>query len=204
MSESVILAQDPSFAKLSFSLYDGEDTIYLDSCSFSLGECIGFEKVFNASQGIMKQYEELLVTKYGVNQSLFIDKVFSEIPPPTGAFSAGLYALDMFVLYRLFEINQKCSEVFTLPPSFLMTIHNQRSYKKGESTVLARYLMNDILGSKFNYEFKGKLNADQAESFIFLMRAFCKYDIKGTRHDIIRAISGFMSESEKLLTSREV
>lgn len=200
----VILAQDPSFAKLAFSLYDGEGVVYLDNCDFSLGECIGFEKVFQANREILRQYLDKLSMSYGVNKNLFIDKIFSEIPPPNGMFSAGLYSLDTFILDKLFDYNEKCTEIWTLPPSFLMTIHNTRKYKKSESVALAKYLMNDVLKGRFEYKFKGALNADRAESFIFLLRAFVKYDINGSKDLIIRAISGFMSESEKILISREV
>jgi hypothetical protein len=199
----VILAQDPSFRKLSFSLYDGKDTIYLDSCHFELGDCIGFEKIFNANRNIMEQYVDKLVNDYKVNTDLFVDKIFSEIPPPNGMFSAGLFSLDTYVLDKLFDLNEKCDEIWTLPPSFLMTVHNSRSYKKGDSTTLAKYMMKDVLGDDFDFQFKGKLNADQAESMFFLLRAFVKYDIKGCKDKIINSISGFYSESEKLLISRK-
>jgi hypothetical protein len=198
----VILAQDPSFAKLAFSLYDGNGNIYLDNCEFKLGECIGFEKVFQANREILKQYLEKLTLNYGVNSYLYINKIFSEIPPPNGMFSAGLYSLDTFILDKLFAFNKRCDEIWTLPPSFLMTVHNTRSYKKSDSTVLAKYFMNDILKDRFSFKFKGALNADRAESFLFLLRAFVKYDIMGCKDIIIRAVSGLFSESEHLLISR--
>jgi len=202
--ELVILAQDPSFAKLAFSLYDGKDTIYLDNCVFSLGDCVGFERVFQANKEILKQYLDKLCNLYGVNKTLFIDKIFSEIPPPNGTYSAGLFSLDTYILDKLFTFNRACSEVWTLPPSFLMTIHNTRKYNKSDSTTLAKYFISDVLKDKFTFKFKGAINADRAESFFFLLRAFVKYDIKGCREIIPRAISGFLSESEKLLVSRDV
>lgn len=200
----VILAQDPSFAKLAFSLYDGEGTVYIDNCSFELGDCIGFEKIFNANRDILQQYLTKLTRDYGVNSRIYIDKIFSEIPPPNGMFSAGLFSLDTYILDKLYGFNKKCSEIYTLPPSFLMTIHNTRKYKKADSTTLARYMIEDILKDKFEFKYKGKLNADRAESFIFLLRAFVKYDIHGSRDLIVNAISGFYSESEKLLIKRDV
>lgn len=200
----VILAQDPSFKKLSFSLYDGSGTVYLDSCNFKLGECVGFEKVFNANREILRQYIDKLVNDYGVNRTIYIDKIFSEIPPPTGIYSAGLYSLDTYILDRLFAFNKKCDEIWTIPPSFLMTIHNTKKFKKSESVILARYLMEDILKDRFEFKNKGKLNADKAESLLFLFRAFVKYNVLNSRDLIINAISGFYSEPEKLLISREV
>lgn len=199
----VILAQDPSFNKLSFSLYNGEETIYLDSCSFKFSEqVIGFEQVFRANREIAHQYLNKLYKEYKVNTEIFVKKIFSEIPPPTGMYSAGLFSLDTYILDKLFIFNKQCDEVYTLPPSFLMTIHNSRKYKKSDSTAFARYFMNDILKDKFEFIYKNRLNADMAESFLFLLRAFCRFDIKGTRDLIISTIPGFFSEPEKLLIRR--
>lgn len=198
----MILAQDPSFRKLSFSLYNGEDDIYLDSVSFALGDCVGFEKVFNANIKIFKEYTNKLVNFYKVNKDIFVDIIFSEIPPPAGTYSAGLYSLDTYLLTGLLSLNKKCREVYTLPASFLMTIHNSRQFKKSDSTAFARYFMNDILKDRFKFHINGRFNADQAESLLFLLRAFCKYNIKDTRELIINAVPGFYSESEKLLFSR--
>lgn len=194
---SVILAQDPSFRKLSFSLYDGDKTIYLDSCEYKFGDMIGFEDIYLANRIVYKQYRDKLI-ELGVNKRLFIDKVFSEIPPPTGMFSAGLFSLDTYVLENLArDFNIK--EIWTIPPSFLMTVHNSRKYNKGESTILAKYLIDKVVGSKFNIEMKGKMNADRAESFFFLMRAFVKYNIYDMKDDIISTLPGFYSECEKPL-----
>jgi hypothetical protein len=198
----IILAQDPSFAKLAFSLYDGKSTIYIQNCTFSLGECVGFEKVFHASKDILSQYTTRLES-LGVNKTLFIDKIFSEIPPPNGTYAAGLFALDTYILDHLWSYLPSCSEIWTLPPSFLMTLHNTRKYKKSESVTLAKYFMNDILKGRFTYKYTGILNADRAESFLFLVKAFCKYNIQECRESIIKAISGYFSESENLLIKRE-
>jgi hypothetical protein len=200
----VILAQDPSFAKLAFCLYDGNGTIFLDNCEFSLGECVGFEKIFQANRLILKQYLTKLTINYGVNNTIYINKIFSEIPPPNGTYAAGLFSLDTYILDKLFAFNKKCDEIWTIPPSFLMTVHNTRKYKKSESVTLAKYFINDVLKGKFVFKFKGAINADRAESFFFLLKAFAKYDIRGTRDMIINTISGFYSESEKLLISRNV
>lgn len=200
----VILAQDPSFAKLAFSLYDGNGTIYLDNCTFELGDCVGFEKIFQANREILKQYLNKLTISYGVNTSIFINKIFSEIPPPNGTYAAGLFSLDTYILDKLFAFNKQCDEIWTISPSFLMTVHNSRKYKKSDSVILAKYFINDVLKDKFIFKFKGTVNADRAESLFFLLKAFAKYDIMGTRDLIIKTISGFFSDTEKLLISREV
>jgi hypothetical protein len=200
----IILAQDPSFTKLAFSLYDGKETIYLDNCDFSLGECVGFEKIFNANREIMKQYLTKLVRDYKVNETLFIDKIFSEIPPPNGMYSAGLFSLDTYVLDKLFTFNKQCDEIWTIPPSFLMTVHNIRKYNKKDSTTLAKYYMGDVLKNDLKFVIRGTMNADKAESLFFLLRAFCKYDTLGLKGKIVNTISGFFSETEKLLISRKI
>lgn len=200
----VILAQDPSFRRLSFSLYDGESSIYLDGCKFSFeGKGVGFEQVFRANRVIAKEYFEKLVKEYGVNDKMFIEKIFSEIPPPTGIYSAGLYSLDTFILDRLYMFNKRCDEIYTLPPSFLMTVHNTRKYSKSDSTVIAKYLMEEVLKDRVVFKFKGRLNADMAESLIFLLRAFVRFDVMGLGKEIVGAVPGFYSESEKLLVKRE-
>ena len=197
----VILAQDPSFAKLSFSLYDGKKTIYLDSCSFSLGESVGFERVFEGSLQIFNDYKDKLYG-LGINRNIFIDYIISEIPPPNSMYSAGLFALDMHLLYRLYEMNGLCKTIYTLPPSFLVTLHNRQKYKKSDSTRMAKYFMDEIFGDQFEYQFTGRLNADQAESFLFLIKAFYILDINGLREEITSAITGFYSPVEKVLVER--
>ena len=201
---SVILAQDPSFSSLGFSLYDGDKTIFIDKCNSKFENKIGFEDVFCAGCNIFDTYTDKLINDYGLNKKIKLDYIFSEVPPPVGIFSAGLYALNSLLFFRLFELFDSCKEIYILPPSFLMTIHNKKNYKKSESTVLAKYLIDDVLGGDFDVKFSGRLNADMAESFLFLMRAFCKFDIKGVGSDISGALPGLYSDSEKLLIGRSV
>lgn len=198
----VILTQDPSFRKLAFSLYDGKGKVVIDNCKFELGACVGFEKIFSANREILIQYLTKL-NGYGVNKDLYIDKIFSEVPPPSGSYSAGLFSLDTYILDKLWGFNKKCTEIWTIPPSYLMTLHNTRKYKKSDSTKLAKYMMEDVLNETFEFEINGRFNADKAESLLFMLRAFVKYDIRGSREMIINEISGFFSEPEKLLINRD-
>ncbi len=200
--QPVILAQDPSFRKMAFSLYDGKRTIYLDTCSFSLGESVGFERVFEGSLQIFKDYKDVLYS-LGVNDNLFIDYIISEIPPPNSMYSAGLFALDTHLLYKLYEMNSECKKIYTLPPSFLVTLHNRQKYKKSDSTKMAKYFMEEVFGDIFEYKYSGRLNADQAESFLFLVKGFYILNVMGFREVISSAISGFFSPVEKILIERE-
>jgi len=208
----VILAQDPSFNALAFSLYDGENTVYIDNSSYTLGESIGFNKVFVASMDLWEQYKKRL-EHFRVGNGINIDVIFSEIPPPVANFAAGLFALDTFILYQLFRSYSTIRNVYTIPPSYLSTVHETSKYKKSDSTKLAKYFIQDVLSdyikvvvpdnvSSSGRRTKGQINNDRAESFLFLLRAFSKYDIMGLRNKINSEMKGFGVEVESLLIKR--
>ncbi len=199
----ILLAQDPSFAGLGFSLYDGKQNIFMDCCRVKFKSVIGFESVFLANMEIYNLYSDKLRSVYKLGIDLELDCLFSEIPPPTGIFSAGLFSLDTFLIDHLSnDFLKKGGEIYTIPPSFLMTLHNKKGYKKSESVVIAKYLIDDVLSDDFSYSYSGRLNADIAESFLFLVRSFCRFNIKGVRDKVVNAIPGYFSETEKLLLRR--
>ncbi len=93
-----------------------------------------------------------------------------------------------------------------------MTVHGGK-YKKSDSTQLAKYFINEILKddieivlqdsiSETGRRMKGTINNDKAESFLFLLRAFCKWDVYGTRDKIKMEMGGLGIEAEKLLIKR--
>lgn len=204
----VILSQDPSFSGLGFSLYrEDKNTIYVRKCSIGLGNSVGFEVVFNKSIEHSDNYISIIDSLLVGSK---IDYVISEIPPPSGTYSAGLFALDTLLLYRIkWLYNPK--EMVTLNPSFLVKIHNTRKYTKKDSITLTNYLM-DILKDDFTFNIirdgiKGanafKLDDNMAESLLFMFRAFVRYDVKGVGKKIVDAITGFFDESEKVLFREE-
>lgn len=209
----VILAIDPSFKALSFSLFDSDSKIvYIDTVSYPLGTSIGFEKIFDAVHVQWYQLKEKIDT-YLRDKSISIDYVISEIPPPVGNFSAGLYALDYTILNNIFEEYKTVKDLYILSPSFLTKVHGRRGYKKGESTELAKYFIENILEKYINVvipnkvsekgrNIKGRLNNDKAESFIFLMRMFVKFNIYNLADTITKEVDGLKHEGEKLLRSR--
>lgn len=209
----VILAIDPSFKALSFSLFDSNSKIvYIDTVSYPLGTSIGFEKIFDAVHVQWYQLKEKIDT-YLKDKSISIDYVVSEIPPPVGNFSAGLYALDYTILNNIFEEYKTVKDLYILSPSFLTKVHGRRGYKKGESTELAKYFIENILENQINVwipnkvsetgrNIKGRLNNDKAESFIFLMRMFVKFNIYNLADTITKEVDGLKHEGEKLLRSR--
>lgn len=208
----VIMGIDPSFKHLAFSLYDGNEDIYIDLSSYDLGQNVGFEKVFNASISLWEQFK-LRLDAIGVGRSIFIDKVISEVPPPVGQFSAGLFALDVYILKSLFSEYRSISEIYVVPASYLSMVHGTSKYKKSDSTALANYFINEVFDGRYNIKIpdvvssngrklKGRLNNDRAESFLFLLRMMCKYNIDGYGDRIMSEMSGLGNNSEKLLISR--
>ena len=209
----VILAIDPSFKALSFSLYDSDTKkVYIDTVSYPLGTSIGFEKIFDA---VDVQWYQLhnKIDDYIQKNNISIDVVISEIPPPVGNFSAGLYALDYTILNSLFEKYTTIKDLFILSPSFLTKVHGRRGYKKSESTALVKYFIDEVLSDSFDVYIpdsvsdkgrvsKGRLNNDKAESFIFLLRLMVRLNINGLANKIKSEVEGLSHEGEKLLRSR--
>lgn len=209
MSETTyprILTQDPSFKALAFCIYDGEDTIYIDNCHSELGQNIGFERVFTTCQSLWCEYRSKLDT-YPT-----FDYIFSEIPPPVGNFAAGLYALDTLIMSHLECRVSNIENIFIFSPSYLSTIHNTRKYNKSDSTQLAKFFMNEVLQDHFKFVLpdtvtatgktrKGVMNNDRAEAFLFMLRAFCRFNVKGLRNTIIEQMAGLGVEAEKPLHS---
>jgi hypothetical protein len=209
----VILAIDPSFKALSFSLYDSDTKkVYIDTVSYPLGTSIGFDKIFDA---VHVQWYQLhnKIDDYIQKNNISIDVVISEIPPPVGNFSAGLYALDYTILNSLFEKYTTIKDLFILSPSFLTKVHGRRGYKKSESTALVKYFIDEVLSDSFDVYIpdsvsakgrvsKGRLNNDKAESFIFLLRLMVRLNINGLASKIKSEVEGLSHEGEKLLRSR--
>lgn len=206
-----ILAIDPSFRALSYSYCTGKK-IYLDTISYPLGKGIGFEKIYDAVHVQWEQFNMSIGLVQKTSKSK-IDVVVSEIPPPIGTFSAGLYALDAYVLHNLFNTYKSIKELYVVSPSYLTSIHGTRKYKKKESTELARHFIEDVLkdyeviipdsiSEKTGRKTKGKLNNDKAESFIFLLRMMCKFNIRNKRSVILKHVSAFEREHERLLCAR--
>lgn len=210
-AENVILAIDPSYDHLAISLFVGNHKVYMDMCSSKLGTNIGFDKVFNACYDLWSQLSSKLDT-YLKESDAEIDYVMSEFSPPVASFAAGLYALDMFIFSKLFETYISIKEIYIVPSSYLMTVHGGK-YKKSESTQLAKYYIGEVLQNDIEVilqdnisdtgrRTKGTVNNDKAESFLFLLRAFCKWDVYGLGEKIKLEMGGLGIEAEKVLISR--
>lgn len=205
----VILTIDPSFKHLAITLYDGNKTFYMDMASVDLGSKIGFDVIFHSCHDLWNQLHEKLSNILDKN-NLSIDVIASEIPPPVGTFSSGLYALDTYILSKLIETYPTINAVYTIPPSYLSVVHGTRKYKKSQSTVLAKYFLNEVFNNEYTVniidtisptgrKIKGKLNNDKAESFIFMLRMMCRYNIDNKKTLIASTLDGLAYETEKLL-----
>ena len=208
----VIYAMDPSFNALAYSLYDGKDKIYIDKSSYELGTNIGFDKILIACRNLWESHITSL-SKIGVGNEIKIEKAVSEFAPPTSQFSAGLFSLDTFIISNMFDTFTSIQEFYGVPSSYLSTVHNHAKYTKSDSTKLAKYFINEVFPNEFEIiipdnisekgrKTKGTINNDKAESFLFLLRMFVKYDIHNLAKKIQSEMSGLGYESEKLLLSR--
>lgn len=209
----VIYAQDPSFNAWASSIWDGGSKIYINKFSHPLGEGIGFDKILTASRELWSWQKEYIDSLLSEGKLQEITHVFSEFPPPVGNFSAGLYGLDTFVISNLYDTYHP-EDVWGFSPSYLQTVHATKNYSKSDSTRLAKYFMNEVLQNDFEFiipdnvsdtgrRSKGTMNNDKAESFLFLLRAFVKYDVKGLGQKISLEMSGLGVEAEKLLIRKE-
>jgi hypothetical protein len=205
-----LLGIDPSFDHFAYSLYiEDRNKIYVGMVKTELGEKIGFNVTYQGAKDVWEKFKHEF-DKYNLDTDT---RVISETPPPVGQFSPGLFLLDGIMLDNIFREYKCVSEIYTLASSYLTSVHGGK-YKKQESTQLAKYIINEVLGSK-DFEIvipdtksasgrkvKGTLNNDKAESFLFLMRLFCKYDIKGYANRLMSEVGGLGYDSEKLLVSR--
>lgn len=209
----VLMGIDPSFNHLAISIYDGKGNIYLDMVSTPLGSGMGFDKIFHSVKSQWEKLDKVMDRLYNEN-GIKVDCVISEVPPPVGTFSAGLFALDTYVLSNLFEKYDTIKRIYFVSPSYLGTIHGTSKYKKSDSTKLAKYYLNEVFEGKYNIiipdnvsatgrKTKGQINNDKAESLLFLLRLFVKFNIDGRALQIQSIMSGLGYEAEKLLCERK-
>lgn len=205
-----LMGIDPSFKHLATSIKDG-NKIYMDLQTYNLGSKMGFETIFHATQSLWEMLDNYLQS-IGVGNKIMIDKVISEVPPPIGQFSAGLYALDTYILANLIKKYECIKEVYIVSPSYLTMVHGGK-YKKSESTVLAKYFLEEVFNNRYELDIadsisikgkhtKGKINNDKAESFIFLLHLMCMTDEDGMKNLITSTVGGLGYNAEKLLYKR--
>ena len=154
-----LLALDPSFRRTGISVYsDGEITIN------SIGLESNPDKSFHS---IWHQIDELTQSICNYAKDFKVEQVISEIPPPVGQYSAGLWALDSVLFHRIRLLQVK--SLYVVPPNYIAHIHGTRKYTKTDSVELAKSIMEGLSGRcKITLNTK-RLNHDQCESFLFFM-----------------------------------
>ena len=149
---------DPSFKRTGISIYTG-DTIVITSYKVDLEKEKTFQNVWKEACEIATKVTEK-ISEYRVSQ------VISEVPPPRGEYSPGLWCLDSLIMDRLFRAS--IDKIYTIGPQYIGHVHGKRGYSKTESVELAKNII-----SRLNLKVEvGRINHDEAESFILLCRLF--------------------------------
>lgn len=153
------------------------------------------------------------------------DLLISEKPYAGGQFSEGLFLLDSTMFLDFIYRYKSLQRVYLISARFLSHVHkenNIKKYSKSDSTKLVRegllpvfeeYGFDIEYGNKFKekQDFKGGLNNNTAESFIFLSRLFISknseynfYNDSGLIDDIYNVARGlFDGSSEEELFNRD-
>lgn len=205
---------DPSFSCAGVAVMDTESKeIRLSDVREKIGRK-SFENVFWASLRVHEGVRNIIECLGDIE--VFI----SETPYSGGQFSSGLHTLDATMFLDFIYRYKKLQEVYLISSRFLTHVHSENgisNYSKSDSTKLVReglfpvfedYDYNIEYGNKYNdkEEFKGGINNNSAEAFIFLSRifvTFCgdKLDVEsGLLDDIYQVAKGlFDGDRENLL-----
>ncbi len=108
----------------------------------------GFEGVLYAT---LKQDEQLNRLVHGCTVSVCI----AETPPPFGAFAAGLYGLDTFILNRDYLGSRR----YLIPPS---AINGFFGVKKPKKSLISAFVMRQLGAQAI------RLNHDEASAYLLL------------------------------------
>lgn len=213
----ILVGIDPSFSCAGVSVMDTEKKIIrLSDARTEIGKK-SFENIFWASTRIHQDIREIIDA---VGKP---DILVSEKPYAGGRFSSGLHTLDATLFYDYIHRYQSLQNVYLMSARFLSHVHSQngiKDYKKSDSTNLVRHQLLPIFeengwdidyGSKYaeKKSFKGAMNNDQAESFIFLTGLVISrneeygFIDQKMMDELYHVAKGLFSEKDKLLFERE-
>lgn len=153
---------DPSFTRTGISIYNVDEKS-LQVCRVEnkdLPAKKSFDNMFHLVNLTIRNILSRLPSPDG-NELI----ILSEVPPPSGQFSSGLYALDTALLREISLIYK--STIYIVPPTYIGSVHGTRKYNKSTSTILGNKLL-----SLFSNVVMDKKNIchDESESLIFLIR----------------------------------
>lgn len=177
---------DPSFNRTGISIYNGK-SIIITSVGVKLEEEKTFCSVYRSAELVTR-----MITEYISNFN--IKQVITEVPPPLGQFSSGLWCLDSLLCHKL--ENSEVEVVYTLNPNYIEHVHGKRGHTKTESVELAKKIIKKLETSAHVKTDCGRLNHDEAESLIFLCRLFV---INNMFVEELQEWKGLLSSKERLL-----
>lgn len=162
-----LIGLDPSFSNTGIAILDlSSKSILLDSYGDTIGEKT-YQNLFHNVQDRCLGVSRIIKSQIGADSCLII----SETPPANGNFAAGLFALDV-PLHLLLKKLPNCEGLYGLAPTYLGHLHGTRSYKKSDSVKLCRDILSVFEDHSFKVNVNGRLSADMAEAFLFLVRLY--------------------------------
>ena len=187
-----LIGIDPSYKRAGIAIYDGK-SIRITCCKTDSNQDKSFGQVWTDLVGQTDRIINIL-KPYIMTDSQLI----SEVPPPQGQDSPGLWGLDSVLFHRLSR--SKLNTVYTLYPTYLQHVHGKRKYAKSESVELCKAIL-DKLKNKVNIVMDNqRLSHDESEAVIFLCRLFV---INNIYCDELRPWKGLFSQKESILIRRK-
>lgn len=178
----ILMGIDPSFTRTGLSIYNTETKeLFITKIVNELPKNKSFQNLFNVASSISENILKII-------EDYDVDFIISEVPPPQGSFSSGLFGLDMVILY---SIRSLVKEIYTVPPTYLAHIHGKRGYKKSDSSELGKRLI-PLLTDKVHKRY----THDEYESLIFLCRLVY---IKGFIQDELLSIKPNYKNSKEIM-----
>lgn len=183
----VLCGCDPSFKRAGLAIYDSEQNeLVITCCKTEVSSQKSFQQIFSDVEGQTDRIvNEMLLRK--------VEQVLSECPPPQGQFAPGLYALDTVLFHRLMIRGVSIRVVY---PNYLGHVHGKKGYKKSESVVLAKSILERLEKHMDVTILSKRLSNDESEALIFLCRLFV---INHMFEDDLKDIKGLFSSKEKEL-----
>lgn len=184
MSKVVLAGIDPSYSRTGISIYTGDAIVITNLSQSNKGMKKTFSNVWNSANDLSSRIVKLLLS-YNVNG------VISEVPPPQGCYSPGLWCLDSLIFAKL---RNRVDTLYGLSPTYIGHVHGTRKYKKSWSVDVANEIIN-TLSMKVDIK-TGRLNHDESESFIFLCRLLVRLNVC---KDDLSFCRGLYSDKERLI-----
>lgn len=183
---------DPSYTNTGISIIDSDiKKIILRAYGLPIGEKT-FSNMYICANDRSSIVVKTLFDIYNV-----YDYGITETPPPVGSFGSGLFALDTLLVYRL-QQTFDCP-ILGVSPMYLSHLHKKRGYKKSESIVLAKKIMNIFINHGYSIDLLGRLSSDMAEAFLFVVRGFVVSINDEISSEVLSLVPWYSDKKEFLL-----